>query len=125
MARPRTPAGKAKATGAALKNPQRHRDRAEPAVRQLGEPSTFLNEQGRAAWEAYRRELPWLMESDRSMIEIACTVRAKLLAGEDVGVTALSMLQSILSKLGGSPADRTKVAVPEEEKEEDEFFGAN
>lgn len=123
MARARTPVAKAKLTGAADKNPQRHRDRKEPVSRPLGDPSTFLDEHGRMAWEAYRRELPWLMESDRSLIEVACSVRGKLLSGGDVGVQALSMLQSILSKLGGSPADRSKVAVPDDEKEEDEFFG--
>ncbi|KQM88646.1 hypothetical protein ASE67_02580 [Sphingomonas sp. Leaf23] len=63
------------------------------------------------------------MESDRALVEIASSVRGRLLAGEDVGVTALSMLQSILSKLGGSPADRSKVALPDDEKERDEFFG--
>lgn len=125
MARPRTPVAKAKVTGAAAKDPQRHRDRKEPASRPLGDPSTFLDEHGRQAWEAYRRELPWLMESDRSLIEVACSVRGKLLSGGDVGVQALSMLQSILSKLGGSPADRSKVAVPDDDKEEDEFFGNN
>ncbi len=123
MARARTPAAKAALTGAADKNPKRHRTRKEPATRPLGNPSTFLDEHGRQAWEAYRLELPWLMESDRSLLEIAATVRGKLLSGGDVGVQSLSMLQSILSKLGASPADRTKVAVPDDEKEEDEFFG--
>ncbi len=123
MARARTPAAKAKLTGAVDKNPQRHRARKEPSTRPLGNPSTFLDEHGRQAWEAYRLELPWLMESDRSLLEIACTVRGKLLSGGEVGVQALSMLQSILSKLGASPADRTKVAVPDDDKEKDEFFG--
>lgn len=121
MPAPRTPAAKADITGAADKNPQRHRERAEPKGSQLGKPSAFLDDYGQQAWEGFKRELPWLMESDRALVEVASSVRGRLLAGEDVGVTALSMLQSILSKMGGSPADRTRVSAPEEE-ERDEFF---
>lgn len=122
MAAPRTPAAKAKVTGAAGKNPQRHRDRKEPKSSPLGKPSAFLDDHGKSAWEGFKRELPWLMESDRALVEIAASVRGRLLAGEDVGVTALSMLQSILSKMGASPADRTKVMAPDDDEEEDEFF---
>lgn len=125
MANPRQPVAKAKATGAAAKNPGRHADRAAPKVVSLGAPSPFLDREGQEAWEAFKRELPWLAESDRSLVEIAAHVRGRLLGGEDVGVTALSMLQSILSKMGASPADRSKVMVPDDEQEEDEFFGPN
>ena len=125
MAAPRTPAAKAEATGAALKNPARHRDRSEPKTTPLGKASAFLSSHGVEAWEGYRRELPWLMEADRSLVEIAASVRGRLLAGDDVGVTALSMLQSMLSKMGGSPADRSKVTVPDDDAPEDEFFGPN
>lgn len=122
MAAPRTPVRKAKVTGAAGKNPQRHRDRKEPKSTALGKPSPFLDQHGKSAWEGFKRELPWLMESDRALVEIAASVRGRLLAGEDVGVTALSMLQSILSKMGASPADRTRVMAPDDDDEEDEFF---
>jgi hypothetical protein len=125
MANPRTPVAKAKATGAAIKNPGRHASRSDPKSTPLGAPSTFLDLHGKQAWEGYRQELPWLMEADRSLVEIAASVRGRLLSGDDVGVTALSMLQSILSKMGGSPADRSKVATGDDEPQEDEFFGAN
>lgn len=123
MPAPRTPNAKAKITGAAAKNPQRHKGRSDPKSTPLGQPSTFLDDNGRQAWEGYRAELPWLMEADRSLVEIASSVRGRLLGGQDVGVTALSMLQSILSKMGGTPADRSKVGAPEGEPEVDEFFG--
>lgn len=125
MANPRTPVAKARLTGAAAKNPSRHKNRSDPKSSPLGKPSEFLDQNGQRAWEGYRKELPWLMESDRSLVEIASSVRGRLLGGEDVGVTALGMLQSILSKMGGSPADRSKVALPDDEKEEDEFFGSS
>lgn len=123
MANPRTPAAKARVTGAANAHPGRHKGRSDPKSTPLGQPSKFLDEYGRQAWEGYRAELPWLMEADRSLVEIASSVRGRLLGGQDVGVTALSMLQSILSKMGGTPADRSKVGAPDEEPEADEFFG--
>lgn len=121
MAAPRLPVAKAKMTGADVKDPARHRDRKEPKGAPLGKASKFLDESGQQAWEGFKREIPWLMESDRALVEVASSVRGRLLAGDDVGVTALSMLQSILSKMGGSPADRTKICAPDDE-EQDEFF---
>lgn len=124
MPAPRTPVAKASVTGAATKNPQRHKERKEPKGSALGKPSPFLDEFGVKAWEGFKKELPWLAESDRALVEIASSVRGRLLAGEDVGITALSMLQSILSKMGGSPADRSKVSVDDGEEIDpaDKFF---
>lgn len=121
MPNPRLPTGKAKVTGADVLHPKRHSTRSEPTTSPLAGPSPFLDGHGEAAWEGFRRELPWLMESDRAAVEICAQVRGLLMAGEDVGVTKLSMYQSILSKLGATPADRTRVSVPEGE-EHDEFF---
>lgn len=125
MANNRTPTLKAVVTGSAARNPGRFADRNEPSAPALGGPSEFLDGNGIAAWESFRRELPWLAESDRALLEIASSVRGRLIGGEDVGVTALSMLQSILSKMGASPADRSKVSAPDEDPDEDEFFGPN
>ncbi|MBY8335193.1 hypothetical protein [Qipengyuania pacifica] len=122
MPNPRTPAAKARVTGAAAKNPQRHRDRKDPKGTPLGKPSAFLDEHGKSAWEGFKRELPWLMESDRAIIEVCAKVRGGLLSGEDVGVSKLNMLQTMLSKLGATPADRTRIAIADEDEEEDEFF---
>lgn len=123
MANPRQPVAKAKVTGAAGKNPQRHRDRKEPAGgTPLGDPSTFLDEDGQRAWEGFKRELPWLMESDRALVEIAAKLRGLVLSGSDVGEGKLKLLQTILSKMGASPADRSKIAYGEDDEEEDEFF---
>lgn len=121
MAAPRLPAVKADVTGAADKNPQRHRERSEPQGRPLGDAPTFLDAHGVQAWEGFKRELPWLMESDRAVMEVCSQVRGLLLSGDDVGVTKLSMYQSMLSKLGATPADRTRVSVPEGD-DGDEFF---
>lgn len=117
----RTPVAKAKVTGAAIKDPGRHAERSEPAGKSLGEASGFLDEHGQRAWEGFKRELPWLMESDRPIVEVCSIVRGELLSGDDVGVTRLSMYQSMLSKLGATPADRSRILMQDEE-EADEFF---
>ena len=121
MPAPRLPAAKAAVTGADIKNPGRHADRKDPASKPLGEAPDYLDDFGKAAWEGFKRELPWLMESDRAFMEVCAHVRGLLLSGEVPGVTKLSMYQSMLSKLGATPADRTRISAPDEE-DEDEFF---
>lgn len=124
MARPRTPVAKAKVTGAAAKNPGRHRDRADPSVAPLPDPPAHLDPSAQQAWEHFRSELPWLTASDAALLEVGAIVRGRLLIGEVPGITALNMYQSVLSKLGATPTDRSKVSVPNDESEEtDEFFG--
>jgi hypothetical protein len=41
-------------------------------------------------------------------------IRARLIAGEDVGMTALNHLRLCCGMMGGSPADRSKVGIVEE-----------
>ncbi len=121
MANPRLPADKARITGAAALHPGRHASRKEPKTKALGAPTAFLDEHGQRAWEGFRREMSWLQESDRAAVEVCALVRGQLLSGEDVGVTKLSMYQSVLSKLGGTPADRSRVGASDDEREPDEF----
>jgi hypothetical protein len=45
------------------------------------------------AWEIFRRELPWLQESDRALVEAVSVIRGRLIAGEDVSVGALNCLR--------------------------------
>jgi len=124
MAAPRLPAAKAKATGAALRNPKRHSKRKEPTTAALGGPPMHLGKYAKRAWARFKAELPWLTSADNALLEIAATVRGQMLEGKVVGVTALSMYQSVLSKLGATPTDRSKVNQPDEEEEPDEFFGS-
>ncbi len=124
MAAPRTPVGKAKVTGAAMRNPKRHADRAEPQTGSLGGAPMHLDKYAKRAWERFRAELPWLTSGDKALLEIASMVRGEMLKGEIPGVTKLSMYQSVLSKLGATPTDRSKVTLPDDPEEEDEFFGS-
>jgi hypothetical protein len=107
------PAAKAKATGAILANPKRFTDRTEPEVIPLGDPSPHMTANSRVAWFAFKSELPWLGESDRAIMEIACHVRGKLMAGEDLMPHFLTILRQTLSALGATPADRQRVKTPD------------
>lgn len=118
MPRARTPLAKAKATGQVCKHPERFKDRKQPKVDGLGEPSTYMQGYEIVAFNAFKKEWPWLKQSDRALIEILCKVRAKILAGDDVGVQALSGYCSNLAKCGGNPSDIQKVVVADEESED-------
>ena len=112
MARPRTPLGKLKATGADVKNPQRFRDRKEPKVTKLGAPPDHLSPEVRAEWEKLAAEIPWLGESDRTIVEAAATLRALLTAGE-LEPKFFGELRQTLNALGATPSSRTKVSAPD------------
>jgi hypothetical protein len=77
-----------------------------------------------SAWEMFKSELPWLMESDRVVVEIAASIRARLMSGEDVGITALNQLRMCAAQMGATPADRSKISVSNEADEDptDRYF---
>lgn len=118
MARPRTPAAKAKVTGRALHDPKRFQGRNGPDAAPLGEPSEHLDENARKAWEAFRVECFWLNESHRAFVEIASAIRGRLIAGEMPGVQALNLLRQCLGQMGATPADASKVYIPHDETED-------
>ena len=110
----RLPVAKAAATGADIKNPGRHRDRKSPRSRDLGDPSPFLRNipSGEQAWEAFKRELPWLTEGHRAFVEVIVPYRASLLGGKLLNTSEVKNYQAMLSKLGATPVDETKVSTP-------------
>lgn len=121
MPRPRVPVAKAQITGAAVLHPGRHKDRKQPkATRPIGEPYAAMSETERGQWFEFVRDLPWLNSSHRVILRVACRLSADL-DGEDFGVSKAQALSSILSKLGATPADESKVSMPDDE-EADEFF---
>ena len=123
MPHPRLPVEKAAITGAAMHNPQRHKGRKAPKrVRPIGEPYAAMNEAERAQWFEFVRDLPWLNSSDRVILRVACRLTVAM-DGDDFGVSKAQALSSVLSKLGATPADRSKVSAPDDE-EPDEFFDA-
>ena len=122
MAHPRTPKEKADITGQSQKNKKRYENRSPPkAVSTLGEPSEFLKDgTQREAWEAFKKELPWLKESDRGLVELASVLRASFWESPiDFGVNRMNQLRMIYSSMGGSPADLSKVYSSDDEDNQD------
>lgn len=125
MARPRLPQAKAEATGAAITHAGRFKDRKAPkGTRPLGQPYARMTEDQCAAWEDFRAELPWLNSSHRTLLRLACILTVRL-DEADVGVNQIQTLSAILSKLGATPVDETKVSAPDDDdgEPEDRFFG--
>ncbi len=122
MPRPKTPLGKAILTGAAKKDPQRYRGRNEPeGLGELGGPPDYLNETEKTAWRAFAEELPWLVYSDRALLESACILRARVQVHEDLSAALLRELRLHVSALGGCPTNRSNIQVPKTEAEFNPF----
>jgi len=125
MARPRVPQAKAEVAGAAIIHPGRFKGRKVPkGTRPLGEPYAKMTPEQREAWEAFRAELPWLNSSHRPLLQVACILRVRMDDAE-VGVNQIQTYSAILSKLGATPVDETKVSVADgdDEDPDDRFFG--
>ena len=107
-----------------MKNPQRHRDRKAHSGEPLGAPSMWLSVYGKRAFLAFKRELFWLKESHRLVVELGADLRGKLMDPMEVlGLPGRQELRRILAQLGATPADESKVTLPDEEEEDpDEAF---
>lgn len=110
MARNRTPTAKAEVSGAALIHPGRFKDRKGPKrIRPVGEPYAAMDEVERGCWAEYVENLPWLNSGHRTVLLMTCRLTAAMLKGEEFGVSKMQSLSSLLSKLGATPVDETKV----------------
>lgn len=125
MARARTPTAKAEVSGRTEINPARFKDRKAPQrVRPVGEPYARMTDEQKACWDEFRSELPWLNSGHRTILRMACILAARMDTEPEFGVQATQALSSILSKLGATPADESKVNHGGEDEEDpaDEFF---
>lgn len=125
MARNRLPSAKAETLGATVKDPGRFAGRTAPKrTRPIGDPYASMSQAEQTVWAEFRAELPWLNSSQRTLLRMACILTVRL-EKEDVGVNTMQTLSSILSKLGATPVDETKVnhADGEDAEPEDKFFG--
>ena len=118
MPRPRTPKALAEVTGADALHPGRHTARKEPKVSPLGKPPKRLTEVEAEAWNELAEDMPWLARSDRTGVEIAAKLKARLVTDPEMGVNALAQLRMCLSAMGGFPADRSKVTAPDDEDDD-------
>ena len=111
MARPRTPVAKAEVSGAAAHNPQRFKNRKAPKSGPLGEPYVRMTDAQKAVWRDMVADMPWLNRGHRILARLACVLAARMDADEggEIGVSAAHALSAVLSKLGATPVDETKV----------------
>lgn len=126
MPRPRTPQAKAEISGANVVNPARFADRKGPrTTRPLGNPYERMTDPQKVAWEEVRTEAPWLNSSHRPLVRMAAQIMARMDEDGEIGMTAMKTLSAILSKLGMTPVDETKVnhGAGDSEEPEDKFFG--
>ena len=124
MPRPRVPKAKAEVSGAAVHDPGRFKDRPAPkTTRPIGEPYAAMTAPQREAWAEFKAELPWLNSAHRPLLRLACIFTARMNDAE-FGVSAAQALSSILSKLGATPVDESKVNHGEGEEADpaDKFF---
>lgn len=122
MPRPRNPVAKAKAAAADVKNPGRHAARAEPkGIAPIGAPPRWMDPQQRAAWAAITGELPWLKESHRMLVIMTTMLRAELELGT-ISMAKMQELRRCLGQLGATPADESKVSLPDDEEDDDAAF---
>lgn len=111
-------------TGRTVHDPQRFRGRASPkGLGPIGEPFAIMTEAQREAWKTFVGELPWLNRSHRAILQLACVLRARIEADPTAGVAALQVFSAVLSKLGATPVDESKITDPDDEPDAaDRFF---
>jgi hypothetical protein len=119
MANHRTPLAKAKATGQILNHATRFKGRNEPPANgPLGNPPAWMKKKEQIeAWETFEDDLPWLNKSHRALVGIASDIRGRQIAGEEISVQFLNLLRQCLGMMGATPADASKVNVPDEDDE--------
>jgi hypothetical protein len=127
MARPRNPLGKAKTEGRDKINKARFKDRKEPKANgPLGPPPRWLvdseSNKARSAWLLFQAEIPWLTASHRMLVGMASNIQGRIMAGQDVGVQALNLLRQCLGQMGATPADASKVTLPDGDDQKDDLL---
>jgi len=80
------------------------------SLKPLGKPPRDMPADHRRAWAMFCEELPWLAESDRATLEVACALRAEFMSnGRQLSNAKLGMYRQLLAQLGGTPRDRNGV----------------
>ncbi len=124
MARPRTPTSIQELKGAYKKDPQRFKDREEEPKPEgpLGAPPFGFDEELEAIWREIDGMVPArvLTIADRWLVELACRTMRDVRQGSALA-SERNLLLSCLSRMGLTPADRSRIAVPKQTEETDEL----
>ena len=123
MAKPRTPTKKARVSGATIKDPGRYKNRSEPAnPAPSGPPYKGMTAAQMRVWKECATNMPWLNAAHRLILRQVCILAARMDTGEDLSVSSTHALSAMLSKLGATPTDESKVSHPQDEHDHDERF---
>ena len=125
MARPRLPQEVAKVTGAIDKNAGRFKGRATPKIKSLGPAPKRFTEDQVEIWNEFNEDFPWLGRSDRRVVGLAVLLQSEIDDPEtETPVAVFAQMRMLLSAMGGTPVDRSKVQAPDEEEDDpaDEFI---
>lgn len=122
MARPRKPTAVLELTGAFKKDPQRKRPNEPKPSGSLGEPPADFDRDLKANWRELACMVPAgvLTNADRWLVELAC--RTMQHVRKDIALASeRNLLLSCLSRMGLTPADRSRIAVPQEKQQLDDL----
>lgn len=110
MARPRKPESQLSPDSVAHnKGLYAARDREPKAKGELGKPSRWLSKGQKKIWKVLLKNSPAILgESDRTLLEIAVVLKAKLEAGKTENSQIMQLIQC-LTKLGMIPQARQAV----------------
>lgn len=122
MSRPRKPTNVLELTGSLNKNPSRREARTdEPRnLDELGKSPERLTAQQKEAWNEIANNCPHgvLTKADRHALEMTAVLLAEFWAnGIQMQGTHLSLLNTLLAKMGMNPSDRSRVTVREPKNE--------
>lgn len=114
MGRHRKPSNVLDAAGAFKKNP--NRSRSDPKTKgEIGRAPAYLSKTEQKAWRDIVKQAPHgvLTGSDRIMVETAARYLAEARDGwSDMSAANRTGLVGVMGRLGLSPADRAKIAMP-------------
>ena len=115
MARPRLPEKVAQVTGADKRSPGRFKGRKTPVVKSLGPaPQRFTPDQAEI-WDEFNEDFPWLGRSDRRLVGLAVVMQHMIDTDPDCPVAVFAQMRMLLSAMGGTPVDRSKVTAPDDD----------
>lgn len=123
MGRPRIPSNVLELKGAFDKNPQRRRE--DPKVEAgLGAPPDYFNEAESEIWREIEASAPEgvLARSDRIAVEMLVSLLVKFRARESLKAAERAHMLNLLSRLGLTAADRSRVAAPTGEPDQTDIW---
>ncbi|MES9885461.1 MAG: hypothetical protein ABW140_01520 [Candidatus Sedimenticola sp. 6PFRAG1] len=113
MARHKTPTNILELRGSFDKNPQRKRLKEPKPKGKLGTPPRHFDKEQKAAWRELVKIMPdgVAFDSDRWAVEVTVRLMVELRNAGSVSAAKISRLETLLARLGLTPADRSKVQV--------------